>query len=167
MVHEAESSKARMLATKGKDKSIFMLQGVNDFNPLELSLGHDRTDRQQATVVDENYMVVGAHLDDSIHRKIANHEYVDFLHLLPKDKIMLEEDHRIEIMNRGGSTYFVPVSDRESAGSISSFMKWEQAFRVFSNLHKNLSNQGFGADSIQPYNSHCITVLYMGECVSV
>ena len=138
MVHEAESSKARILATKGKDKSIFMSQGVNDFNPLELSLGHDRMDRQQATVVDENYMVVGAHLDDSIQRKIANHEYVDFSHLLPKDKIILDEDHRMEIMNRGGSTYFVPVSDRESAGSISSFMKWEQAFSLFKSTQKSI-----------------------------
>ena len=42
----------------------------------------------------------------------------------------------MELVNKGGFTYFVPVSDREGiAGGINSFAKWEQVFRVYSNIY--------------------------------
>ena len=90
---------------------------------------------QQAAVVDESYMMVGAHIDEAIQKHIVNNEYVDFARLLAKDRIAQEEDGQMEIVHRGGSTYFVPVSDRETAGGIHNFSKWEQAFRVFSNIY--------------------------------
>ena len=40
----------------------------------------------------------------------------------------------MELVSRGDATYFVPVADRESR-TIASFSKWEQAFRVFSNIY--------------------------------
>ena len=40
----------------------------------------------------------------------------------------------MEIVNRGGSTFFIPVADREFS-SISDFNKWKQAFRIFSNVY--------------------------------
>ena len=88
------------------------------------------TVRMQSTAIDENYLVVGTHLDSSIKQKIINHEYVDFAHLLPKDRITKEEDHCMDIINKGSDTYFVPVSDRENTG-ITSHTKWEQAFRYY------------------------------------
>ena len=84
--------------------------------------------------VDENYLIIGSHIDQQIQQKIVNHEYVEFSKLLPKSRVSEEEDHRMELINRGGSTFFVPVSDREIA-TISNFGKWEQAFRVFSNIY--------------------------------
>ena len=46
-----------------------------------------------------------------------------------------EDDHRMELISKGGSTYFVPVSEREIVGGgITNFTKWEQAFRVYSNI---------------------------------
>ena len=36
---------------------------------------------------------------------------------------------------QGGSTFFVPVADRDSSGSINSFNCWEQAFRAYSNVY--------------------------------
>ena len=41
----------------------------------------------------------------------------------------------MELISKGGSTYFVLVADREVNGSISSFNRWEQAFRVYSNIY--------------------------------
>ena len=41
----------------------------------------------------------------------------------------------MELVNRNGNTYFVPVSDHECASGITSFYKWEQAFRIFSNVY--------------------------------
>ena len=84
--------------------------------------------------VDDNYLVIGNHVDAATKQKICNHEYVDFAKLLPRNRINRDEDHRMELVMKGNSTYFIPVSDREGS-IISSFGKWEQAFRVFSNLY--------------------------------
>ena len=117
MVREAETAKARMLATSGNKPPNF-------------------TDmRVHATAVDEEYVVVGANLEESLIKKIQNQEYVDFARLLTRDKVSVEEDHRMELVSRGGMTYFTPVADRETHGGITSFNKWEQAFRVFSNIY--------------------------------
>ena len=116
MVKEAETAKARMLATSGK--------------PDLMNL------RVQSSMVDEDYVVISANIDDNMCHKIQNNEYVDFGKLLPRDRIMLEEDHRMELVSKGGLTYFTPVSDRDNGG-ISSFSKWEQAFRVFSNIYSS------------------------------
>lgn len=40
----------------------------------------------------------------------------------------------MEIVNRNGKTYFVPAVDSDPTG-ISNFSRWEQAFRVFSNIY--------------------------------
>ena len=88
----------------------------------------------QSVLVDEDYLVVGSHIDQAMKLKIAAGEYVDFTKLMPKDKVVNEEDVRIEMVNRGGMSYWVPLSDREST-AISSYTKWEQAFRVFNNVY--------------------------------
>ena len=93
--------------------------------------------RQNATEVDQNYMMIG-NIEEALRDKIIRHEYVDFACLLPKDRLNREEDHRMELVSRAGSTFFVPVADRESAGSISNFNKWEQAFRIFSNIYTSV-----------------------------
>ena len=83
-------------------------------------------------------MMMGS-LDEITRNKIINHAYVDFGRLIPKDKILQEEDHRMELICKGGSTFFVPVSDRESGGNaISNFIKWEQAFRTFSSVYTQI-----------------------------
>ena len=87
-----------------------------------------------STAIDNNYIIMGGHLDQAIQDKIKKGEYVDFARLLPRDRVV-QDDHRMELINKGGQTYFVPVIDRDSAGVINSFTKWEQAFRVYSNLY--------------------------------
>ena len=68
--------------------------------------------------------------------KIINNEYADFAKLIPKNRqsVAPEEDHLMELVSKGGCTYFVPISDRETT-AIHNFGKWEQAFRVFSNVY--------------------------------
>ena len=76
----------------------------------------------------ENYV------DETIKDRIENGEYVDFARLLPRDRFQIEEDNRMEIVNRDGKTFFVPASSGDGA-SINNFSCWEQAFRVFSNIY--------------------------------
>ena len=85
-------------------------------------------------MVDENYSLVAAHVDQSIRDKILNGEYVDFAKLLPRDRIGWHDDNRMEMMYKDGRTYFVPASERDNI-SISSFNRWEQAFRIFCNIY--------------------------------
>ena len=53
---------------------------------------------------------------------------------MPKDRMTQEDDNRMEMVNKRGMSYWVPVSDHEAA-NINSYAKWEQAFRVFSNIY--------------------------------
>ena len=63
------------------------------------------------------------------------HQYVDFGKLLPKDKILSEEDKRMQLVNKDGMSYWVPLGDNIPNGGITNFSKWEIAFRVFSNVY--------------------------------
>ena len=110
---------------------------------------------------DDNYIVVGTHLEQALQLKIINHEYVDFARLSPKgNKVSREEDHRMELVSRGGFTYFVPVSDREIS-QITNFSKWEQAFRVYSNIY--MRAYPTRASELIQYNH----IIYTASCTFV
>ena len=102
-------------------------------NPGNLANFNERQLQGVFSTVDDEYLVVGGHIDGNLHQKIVDFEYIDFSRLLPRDKLARTEDHRYEFVVRGGSTFFAPISDRD-ATTISSFSKWEQAFRIYSNI---------------------------------
>ena len=56
-----------------------------------------------------------------------------FAKLLPRDKVLQAEDHRMEMIMKGSQAFWVPVSDHGQ--SILSFSKWEQAYRVYSDIY--------------------------------
>ena len=118
IIWEAEANKARLLPNPGNNNSRIVNWQVN---------------QGASSSVDDNYLVIGSHVDSNLQAKIVNHEYVDFARLLPKDRISKEDDNRLEIINKGGLTYFAPVADREMVG-ITNFNKWEQAFRIYVNI---------------------------------
>ena len=115
MIQEAEASRARLVPTPGK-------------------YGENYDKFLHSAFVDEEYLVIGSHVDEITSKKIVNCEYVDFAKLLPRDRLSVDEDHRMELVNRNGIGYWVPVTDRE-VGVISSFAKWETAFRVFFRIY--------------------------------
>ena len=118
MVCEAENSRARMLPTPGRVLDNFSDPSVPTTSQM-----------------DENYLIIGSHIDQTFRNKIVNFEYIDFAHLLPRSA--RDDDHWMELVSKGGQTYFVPVSDREQVG-ITSFAKWEQALHLhFSINHLN------------------------------
>ena len=117
MMQQAEAAKAKMYQVSGNN----VQQGR--LNPLLHSV-----------VVDEEYAIIGAHVDESIHRKIKNEEFIDFAKLLPRDKIGIEQDKRLEIVTKNGQTFFQPISEREGI-SISRVFRWDQAFCIFSAIY--------------------------------
>ena len=78
---------------------------------------------------------MGANLDQGIVDKIKKGEYVDFACLLPRDQ-QPEDDHRLELIYKNGQTFFMPASEQSNQNNgVSNLQKWEQAFRVFSNIY--------------------------------
>ena len=118
LIQQVEQAKARMMDVPGR----------NFLNQEQIN--RNTGDLLHSVIVDEGYSAVANHLDDNIRRTIMTGGYVDFAKLLPKDRIALEEDTRMEMVNRGGMSFWIPVSDRTSVG-ITSLTRWEQAFRIY------------------------------------
>ena len=113
-------------------------------------------------VVDEGYFVVGAHLSLELVNKIGKGEYVNFGKLLPKDKVVAEEECKFEMVIKNRKTFWTPAS---SSTVINSFAKWEQAFRVYSNVYCK-ANPNRAAELIE-YNNviHTIAMAYTWDNV--
>ena len=127
MIRKAEMKWAQLLATPGKYPQI-------DNNKVQLQNPGALTPMQLSSMVDERYLVIGSHLDPSLQEKIKTGQYLDFARLLPRDRPSYDEN-RMELINKGGQTFFVPAGDRDGSLAISNFHKWEQAFRIFSNVY--------------------------------
>ena len=111
LIKHSERAKAQIYEVKGKDKHQLMVAQM-----------------------DEDYQMIDSHSDDNLRDKILNWKYVDFFKLVPKTKGGWEEEHqRLEIINENGVSFLSPVSERESV-QITSYSKWEQAFRIYLNV---------------------------------
>ena len=111
-IREAEKSKARIFELPGK------------------SLNFDKS-FLHSIMVDEKYKMVASHVDPATRRKIENFKYVDLAKLLPRDKVLQQEDQRLTFVNKGGQPWIVPVAESQTSEGITSYMKWHLAFRVF------------------------------------
>ena len=97
MICEAEAAKARMIPTSG--------------NPYILDTGAGQVTRPTDHLsmhVDEQYRLMGTHIDQSLKAKILNFEYVDFARLIPKDRITKEDNHCVELVSKGGVHLLCP-----------------------------------------------------------
>ena len=72
LIIEAEAAKAQLFPLSGNEQEHFNYQFT--------------------AKIDEDYLVVMGHIDDSMQTKIVRGEYVDFGKLLPRDQILAEED---------------------------------------------------------------------------
>ena len=125
VVRDAENSKAKLLEVAGNVNNVTM--------PQSELLAHNRVSILSTAQIDEDYQMVDSHVEDGLKTKIQNFEYVDFVKLLTKNHLLREDKQRLEIVTKDGMTFLSPVVDRENQ-QINSYHKWEQAFRVFSNI---------------------------------
>ena len=150
MIRDAESAKAVIFAPKGN-------------NLVRNEPSCDDLSFQFIAKMDQDYLVVGNHVDNATREKIVQGHYVDFSKLLPKDKVMIEDEDWMELVVQNGKAYWTPAAS-ESV-SINNFAKWEQAFRVYANIYTNQYPQKSG-ELIQ-YNHiiHSISLSYVWENV--
>ena len=153
-----EAAKARMVDVPGRQNTINNTQkfNVQPNNALMWSV-----------MVDQDYLMVAAHIDEGIKRKVINGEYVDFARLLPRDRVESQDNKRMELVVKDGQVWYEPVSRISQNGSsgINSYIKWEQAFRVFSDIY-TLAYLARGPELVQ-YNHviYTTSITYMWENV--
>ena len=136
IIWELEMAKARMFKTPGNeqiDRYLHHRRSLVEQEGMGFPADANRQ-VQHSAVVDENYMAIGVHIDKVLKQKIVANEYVDFARLIAKDKITRNDQNetKMELVTRGGSTFFVPANEH---ANLTSFAKWEQAFRIFTNIY--------------------------------
>ena len=75
--------------------------------------------------------MLSCHVDPGLKSKIQKGEFVELEKLLPKNK-RLSNDNRMELVFRGGRSYFTPAPPENR---ISDIRRWEQAFRVYAAIY--------------------------------
>ena len=149
---EAERSKARILGVPG-----------NLSFPLNCQVNKaDEANFIDVNKMDQDYQMIDTHVDETLRKHIHAFEYVDFSKLLSKNRVYKDEDQRLEIVNHNGMTFLSRVADNIQ---ISSYIKWEQAFRVYSNILT--SKYPAKATELLQYNHtiHITSMAYVWENV--
>ena len=123
LIREAEASKARILdPSRGRE--------------IETSMNNiSHNNFMRTAIMDEDYLIVAAHIDEGLERRIRSGDFVDFARLIPRDRVQMLQDHRMELVQQNVFLTCAPVSESNNSNSINSFARWEQAFRVFSNIY--------------------------------
>ena len=115
-----------------------------------------------SVMVDEDYLVLTAHVDELTKSKIERGEYVDLAKLLPKDRVAQEDDQRLQMMVRNGQTFWVPMNENVA---INNFTRWELAFRAYSDIYSR-ANPSRSCELIQyNYIIHTISTQFIWENV--
>ena len=123
-IPEAEQGRARMYQVPGNSE--LNKQSYPQFNQCLATAS--------VSMMDQDYQMIDAHVEESLKRKVQDFEYIDLAKLIPRfrPKHLDEEGQRLEIINKNGQSFLSPVSDNNM--SINSYSRWEQAFRIFCNI---------------------------------
>ena len=111
---------------------------------------------------DDEFFHVTCHIDGNLKIKIECGEYVDLEQLFPKDpageggNIDLQDENKVEIVAKGGHTYFKPVQDSQ----INELRKWEQAFSLCSHIYPGESREGWRDLAVHACNK-CGSIIYV------
>ena len=141
-IRDAEGKKAKIFPTTGE--SVL----PDNFNSI--------------VKIDHDYQLVGSHIHQTTREKIARGKYVDFGKLLPKDRILAEEDDCLELVIKQGRTFWSPVSE---SVTINGYNRWEQAFRIYSDIFTR-NNPQRSSELLQYHHIiHSISTSYTWENV--
>ena len=120
-IRKAELAKVKMFPPTGENNCYCTRFPTESNIPFEL-----------VAKVDQDYLVIGGHIDESTQLKIIIGKYIDFSKLIPRDKILVEEENRLELVVKNGRTFWSQVNETVS---INCFSRWEQAFRIYLNVY--------------------------------
>ena len=85
--------------------------------------------------IDNAYFQATSHVDKTLRDKISNGEYVELEKLLPKRRTgRVNEEDRIDIVNKDGHSFLVQTSATDKANKIFGIKKWDEAFRIYTTI---------------------------------
>ena len=125
---EAEAAKVRAFDVPGEQlNNLHIIRGIRE-------LRQNVEEAAPIYRIDEDYLLVASHVDETIRGKILNHEFVDFTKLLRRERQMDDDtaQQKMTIVNKGGLSYWVPLAEKQV---INGYYKWDQAFRVFLDIY--------------------------------
>ena len=123
LIREAEASKARILDPSRGRKNESNINNISTNNYM------------RTAIMDEDYLIVAAHIDEGLERRIRSGYFVDVSRLIPRDRVQMLQDHHMELVQQNEFLTCAPVSESNNSNSINSFARWEQAFRVYLNIY--------------------------------
>ena len=131
MLKDAQARRSRAYEVAGENSADQVEQGILQ---IREKLGPNDFYRS----VDDDYMLIASHLDQSIREKIVNSEYIDFAKLLRRDRSNIGGDdefgqQKMVMVNKGGMSYWVPLQDKQK--TIDSYARWDQAFKVYLDVY--------------------------------
>ena len=111
--------------------------------------------------------MVVSHIDDTLKKKIENHEYVDFARLLARDKILEEEDPGMRLVSKNGYLSIATGMSGQVRGqnAINLYAKWEQAFHVFYDIYIRWHPHKTGELNQYNYSIHTASNTYLWDNV--
>ena len=157
VIRESEAARGRVYSITGNNIAIS--------NDQEYKLNYTK-ERIHSMLVDEEYSAIGSHLDANTIEKIKTGAYVDFSKLLPRDRLAIEEDNRLQPIVKDGQVFWQPPADHNNIGmNISSYYKWEQAFKVYSNVYTKEHPQRASELIQYSHDIHAASLTYIWENV--
>ena len=89
---------------------------------------------------DDDFFHLTCHIDQVLQQKIEKGQYVDLDKLLPRDRMSpfdgrvnsVGDESKFEWVQQDGGTFLMPA---KRTSCITSFRKWEQAFRVYTTIY--------------------------------
>ena len=82
---------------------------------------------------DDQFLHSTCHVDQNTMNSIAKTGFVEIEKLMPKRNFRPNDEKRMELVNRDGVSYFVPVTDKDS--KIDSIKKWNIGFRIYATVY--------------------------------
>ena len=92
MTRANERSKAKLLPPPGKEQILTNFVQICECDRNVNKAAEVAQSFQFIAEMDQDYLTVGNHVDKMTQEKIQNNKYVDFSKLIPKDKLLMEED---------------------------------------------------------------------------
>ena len=122
IVINAEQFKAKLQPPKG--------ESYVDFAKVVKALTDD----------DDEFFHVTCHIESGLKSKIARGDFIDLEQLLSKEKTMSYDESKVELVSKGGHTFFKPIRETQ----INGLRKWEQAFRVYAAIYTDANPERSG-----------------------
>ena len=115
---------------------------------------------------DDEFAHSTCHLDESMIEKAELGKWVELVKYYPRDEYRSEEEKRTELMNKNGMSFWVSASNTaRNEVKLTSYAKWEQAFRCYSTIYcRKKPSKGTGDYAIYANNKPGITVFPVEQC---